>query len=337
MDRRLHPEHHLLGDALKAMEPLGLLFRVLRQEARDGAQRAGAVVGLQVGKRHVRYLAEVKRGLRPATLGAVVHQLRARANPLLVADHVTPPLADALRTEGIEFIDAAGNAFLNRPPLLVFVKGQRPTDQQPILERRRAFQPTGLQVLFALLARPELAARPYREIAVNAGVAHGTVGWVMAELPALGYVADVGGRRRLINGERLLGQWTEAYARTLRPRLLLGRFRGELEGLDERAATRKEDLLLGGELAAARMTRHLRPGTATFYAQAIDPKVVLGLVLRADTEGNVDFRRRFWAFPGEQPRLAPTLLVYADLLAIGDARCLETAQLLRGPLLDRLI
>jgi len=338
MDKALRAEHRLLADALKALEPLGLRFRVLRQETRGGDPRAAAVVGLRFGGRDIRYVAEVKRGLRPATLGAVIHQLRALpANPLLVADHVTPPLADALRTEEIEFIDAAGNAFLNRPPLLVFVKGQRPAGQQPIPERGRAFRATGLQVLFALLARPELVARPYREIAVNAGVAHGTVGWVMAELPGMGYLADVGGRRRLINGERLLGQWTEAYARTLRPRLLLGRFRGELKGLGARRAMWKEELLLGGELAAARLTRHLRPGTATFYAQAIDPKVVLGLVLRADAEGNVDFRRRFWTFPGEKPRLVPTLLVYADLLAIGDARCLETAQFLQGQLLDRLV
>jgi len=338
MDKALQAEHHLLADALKALEPLGLRFQVLRRRARDGVPRAEAVLGLRFGGRDIRYVAEVKRGLRPATLGAVIHQLRALpAHPLLVADHVTPPLADALRTKGIEFIDAAGNAFLNRPPLLVFVKGQRPAGQQPIPERGRAFQATGLQVLFALLARPELVARPYREIAVNAGVAHGTVGWVMAELPGMGYLADIAGRRRLINGERLLGQWTEAYARTLRSRLLLGRFRGELEGLGARGTKWKEELLLGGELAAARLTRHLRPGTATFYAQTIDPKVVLGLVLRADAEGNVDFRRRFWTFPGEKPRLVPTLLVYADLLAIGDARCLETAQFLHGQLLDRLV
>jgi hypothetical protein len=186
------------------------------------------------------------------------------------------------------------------------------------------------------LARPELVGRPYRAIAVAAGVAHGTVGWVMAELPALGYVAKVGGRRRLVNGQRLLDQWTEAYARTLRPRLLLGRFRGEIDELYARTDQWQEDLLVGGELAAARLTRHLRPGTATFYTQAIDPKVIVQLVLRADAEGNVDFRRRFWTFLAEDPRLTPTLLVYADLLATGDARCLETAQLLRGPLLARL-
>jgi hypothetical protein len=109
-----------------------------------------------------------------------------------------------------------------------------------------------------------------------------------------------------------------------------------METLDDRTAKWQEDLLTGGELAAARLTRHLRPGTATFYTQAIDPKVIVKLVLRADAGGNVEFRRQFWTFPGEEPHLTPTLLVYADLLATGDARCLETAQLLRGPLLARL-
>ena len=338
VDKIGQPEQRLLAEALKTMEPLGLHFRVLRQEVRNGAHRADADIGLRFGGCNIRYLVEVKRGLRPATLGAVTHQLAThKGNPLLVTDHVTPPLADALRAQGVEFIDAAGNAFLNQPPLLVFVKGQRPTDEGLAPERGRAFQATGLQVLFALLARPELVARPYREIAPAAGVAHGTVGWVMAELPGLGYLAEVGGRRRLINGERLLDRWTEAYARTLRPKLLLGRFRGDMAALHARTAQWPGGLLIGGELAAARLTRHLRPGTATLYAQAIDPRVLLKLVLKVDADGNVDFRRRFWDFPGEEAQLTPTVLVYADLLAIGDARCLETAQLLRGQLLARLV
>jgi hypothetical protein len=336
MDKRRQFEKHLLANAVKAMEPLGLQFRVLKQEER-GEGRPDATLGLRFGGPELRYHAEVKRGLRPATLGAVIHQLRAYGgNPLLVTDHVTPPLADALRAQGIEFIDAAGNAFLNREPLLVFVKGQRPTEEAPALERGRAFQATGLQVLFALLARPELVTRPYREIAVAAGVAHGTVGWVMAELPGLAYVAKIGGRRRLINGERLLDRWTEAYARTLRPKLLLGRYRGDLGAL-QRTTEWPGGVLIGGELAAARLTRHLRPGTATLYAPAVDPKILLQLVLKADPDGNVDLRRRFWNFTAEETQLTPNLLVYADLLAIGDARCLETAQLLRGPLVARLI
>jgi hypothetical protein len=47
----------------------------------------------------------------------------------------------------------------------------------------------------------------------------------------------------------------------------------------------------------------------------------------------VEILRRFWQFGNPDPELAPTLLVYADLLAIGDARCLETAKLLYDQIL----
>jgi len=42
---------------------------------------------------------------------------------------------------------------------------------------------------------------------------------------------------------------------------------------------------------------------------------------------------RTHAFENPEPALVPTLLVYADLLAIGDARCLETAKLLYDQIL----
>jgi hypothetical protein len=334
VDRDRH--ERLIAAAAKAMEPLGLRFRV-RKERTGRHGRHDVSLCLRFGGRDILYLAEAKRALRPATLGAVTLQLRAHGRtPLLVTEHVTPPLADALRTQGIEFIDGAGNAFLNQPPLFVFVKGQRPAELRSTVERGRAFRATGLQVLFVLLARPGLVARPYREVAAAAGVAHGTVGWVMAELPGLGYVAEIGGRRRLVNGERLLDRWTEAYARTLRPKLLLGRYRGDVARL-QRTTEWPDGVLIGGELAAARLTRNLRPGSATLYAQAVDPRVLLKLVLKADIDGNIDFRRRFWNLPADETQLTPPLLVYADLLAVGDARCIETAQLLRDPLVARLV
>ena len=91
----------------------------------------------------------------------------------------------------------------------------------------RAFQPTGLQVLFALLCNPERINRPYRKLAVLADVAHGTVGWVIPDLQQQGFVADLKGKRgtrRMFQLERLLAQWVDAYARQLRPRLLIGRY-----------------------------------------------------------------------------------------------------------------
>src|SRR5262245_91499 len=90
MDMVEHPEGQLLASAARAMEPLGLQLRILKPQARAGNGRPDATVGVRFGGRQLRYAAGVKRGLRPATLGPVVHQLRAWPGPsLLVADYIT--------------------------------------------------------------------------------------------------------------------------------------------------------------------------------------------------------------------------------------------------------
>ena len=42
----------------------------------------------------------------------------------------------------------------------------------------------------------------------------------------------------------------------------------------------------------------------------------------------MEIYRRFWTFAGDDPTLAPEPLVYADLMATGDGRCMETAKLI---------
>lgn len=324
-------EPTLLDAALNAARAFGLAAEVVQRDPQLGRMRADALVRIRHGGQEILYAAEVKRGLRPATLGATLHQLeRLGEQALLVADYITPPMAEELKARGVAFLDAAGNAYLDRPPLLIWVKGQRPPEAWHGAARGagRAFQASGLQVIFALLCHPEWADRPYRDIAAAAGVAHGTVGWVMAELPKLGFVADVQGKRRLLQRERLLQQWAEAYARTLRPRLVLGRYRTETIDWWKTLNPLKYGLILGGEPAAARLTKHLRPGAITLYGERAEPRLTLDFGLRPDPNGNVEILRRFWKFDAAPPELAPAPLVYADLLATGDARCIETAKLL---------
>ena len=130
----------------------------------------------------------------------------------------------------------------------------------------------------------------------------------------------------MVQAERLLQQWVEAYARTLRPKLVLGRYKAE--GLDwwEKVDPLKYGLTMGGEGAAARLTHYLRPGTLTFFGEKVDPRFLIDHRLRTDPGGEVEILRRFWNFDNKDPAMTPTLLVYADLLAIGDARCLDTAK-----------
>jgi hypothetical protein len=315
---------------------LGIDAEVERRQPKLGRAQADALIRVRHGDQEILYAAEVKPGLRPAFLGAVLQQLeRLGEQALLVTDYVTPQLADELRARRVAFMDTAGNAYLDRPPLLVWVKGQRPAKRTAAQTAGRVFQTGGLQVIFALLCDPERTNLPYREIAKLAGVAHGTVGWLMAELPRLGFIAEVGGKRRLLQPERLLQQWVEAYARTLRLRLVIGRYRTEKLDWWETIDPLKYGLVIGGEGAAARLTNFLRPGTLTFYGPTPEPRFLLDHRLRTDPAGGVEVLRRFWHFENDNPALAPTLLVYADLLAIGDARCLETAKRLYDDIFAR--
>src|SRR3990170_4270570 len=339
MDKHLLAmDRTLLDAALTRLAAWGLAAEIVTLEPMLGRGRVDALVRIRRGGQEILYAVEIKRGLRPATLGGVLLQLERQGDiALLVADHVTPPLAQELKTRGVAFIDAAGNAYLDRPPLFNWVKGEKPlTRLEAPRETGRAFRASGLRVLFTLLCDPALVDRPYREIAQRAGVAHGTVGWVMAEMPKIGYVAQVGGKRRLMQPERLLQQWVDAYARTLRPKLLLGRYRAETLDWWATLDPLNYGLVLGGEAAAARLTKILRPGTLTFYGPKAEPRLLLDRRLKPDPAGNVEFLKRFWAFENDPLEIAPAVLVYADLLATGDARCLEAAKQLEGGILARL-
>lgn len=331
-------EADLLEAALTAGRAHGLDWKVIALPPGGRAPRqADTKLRLRHGGQETIYHVEIKRVLRPAAMGAVLAQLRELTAPaLLVTDYVTPPMAEKLRDKGVQFIDAAGNAFLDTPPLLVWVKGQQPANMPKTGDMRgRAFQVTGLKVLFALLCKPELVEQPYREIARLAGVAHGTVGWVMPELPKLGFMGTLHGRRRLLNGPQLMQQWVEAYAQRLRPKLRLERWQAKTLDWTANVDATRYGLLLGGEPAARRLTGHLRPGTATFYGARVNRQLMIDQHLRPDPNGNVEIMRRFWKFDGETAGQVPDVLVYADLLAIGDERCLETAKEMYGGIAAR--
>lgn len=337
MDR--HPQH-LIARALDAARKQGLTATILKEGPPLGRTQADALVEVAFGAERVLYAAEAKTTVTNATLGAVVHGLgRLGEQALLITEYVTPPLADKLREQRIAFIDTAGNAYLERPPLLIWIKGQRPAGKPAAAEAGRAFQPGGLQLLFILLADPEAVNRPYRELARMAGVAHGTVGWVMTDLQQLGYVHRAPHKqraRRLFNKRKLLGQWTEAYARLLRPRMLLQRYYiATLDGWRDWKLG-EHNAAWGGEPAAAILTGYLRPGELTIYGDK-NPGMLAARqkFIKEPAPGRtapVEIRKMFWTLPKDPDHLdvVPPLLVYADLLATGDPRCIETAGLIRN-------
>ncbi|MEV8521369.1 type IV toxin-antitoxin system AbiEi family antitoxin [Dyella marensis] len=306
--------------------------------ATRGNHHPDAWLQVQYGGRTADYVAEIKTRLRPANLGLAIHQVgQCGPRGLLVADYVTPPMAEELQRQGVPFIDTAGNAYLPAPAFLIWVKGQRPAAEAEAQKPGgRAFTAAGLQVLFALLCEPAWIELPYRELAARAGVAHGTIGGVLAELPALGFAITVGKRRRLTHGDALLQQWIDAYIRTLRPKLVRQRYRAQALTWATADDAQAHQLLLGGEAAAAQLTGYLRPQTVTFYGEKPDARFLAEHRLLPDPDGNVELLGRFWNFPTEPAGLAPDVLIYADLMTLGDARATETANLLHERIIDRL-
>ncbi len=329
-------EYELL-DAVLALTPkLGVTADIEQREVKTADGHVDALVRIGRGRQARVYAAEVKKGLRPATLGAVLHQIEGTGKPaLLITDYATPPLAEKLKARNIAFLDAAGNAYLNQPPIYVWIKGERPEDKPPADKvTGRAFQASGLKVLFALLCHPEWVAEPYREIARLAGVAHGTVGWVMADLPKLGFLAEINGERRLLQPELLLKRWAEAYARTLRPKLVIDRLRTDEQRWWAKLKPEKYKLEIGAEVAAERLTKVLRPETVTLYGKKTNPRLLIDYKLRRDPNGPVEILQRFWNFQAPAKGFTPYPLIYADLLNIGDARCLEAANVIYERVVD---
>lgn len=346
LDKILTPEKETLRTAIKAAQSHGLAIELIKKAPQIKHQQANLVARVRHGEQETLYQVECKRNLRPATLGVTLHQIDRLGQPaMLITDYVAPDLAEALKERGISFLDAAGNAYIKQANLLIWIKGQKPATKATVISAGRAFQPTGLQVIFTLLSNPQAINLSYRELAKMAGVAHGTVGWVMPDLQQLGFVRDLQGKRgtrRLFQHERLLNQWADAYARVLRPRTLIGRYYiADFEGWKNWPIA-EHGALWGSEPASAILTDYLRPGELTLYAEKMPSLLAARQKFMKSAEPNhmaaVEVRRRFWNFPGtpEHANVAPPLLVYADLLATGDARCIETAKMIYDAYIVRL-
>lgn len=135
----------------------------------------------------------------------------------------------------------------------------------------------------------------------------------------------------------------DAYARQLRPRLLIGRYYvPTLTGWRDWPLA-QYGALWGGEPAGALLTDYLRPGELTIYVDKLPgPLVAQQKFLKTPEPGHtavVDVRRKFWNFPDDAGRtdVTPPVLVYADLLATGDGRCIETAKMVYDAHVARLL
>lgn len=303
--------------------------------------RPDRLIRIVIGGKELKYYVEIKTVVTKAQrLLLLVHRHKLTHPPFVIARHVNTEMAEELRQNGLEFIDTAGNAFINQPPVYIFIKGNRPPEIIGPATVKRAFKAAGLRMIYGFMCNPGLEKKTYREIATATGVALGTVNWIMKELKELGFLIDMGKLgMKLMQKENLLQRWVTAYPEQLRPKQHLGRYRGE-PGWWQQKRLDPQRAQWGGEVAAARLTQYLKPELITIYATAQHlNQLLLENRLKTDITGDVEILERFWrpADTKQHEDLVHPILVYADLLATGNQRNIDTARMIHEQHIIRLI
>jgi hypothetical protein len=349
-------EADLSGMAVDALYKETGLRLITNNNVLNSDHRYEAILAIE-GYENLRFTAEVRRWAQQLNFGALVNEVNQKPGKgILVADYVNPKMADRLRELDVPFIDTAGNAYINEKSLYVFIKGNKNRAQANGIKEQgapatgRAFQPTGIKVVYTLMRNPQLVTASYRDIANIAGVALGTVARVINDLKQAGYLIEYGKKqRRLKNRKQLLHKWVAAYLEKLRPKLYLGAFTTENEYWWRDADIVDYKARWGGEVAAAKMTGHLKAEKITIYMHKEGGnKLLAENRLHKHPKGNIQIYRTFWQEDREVNDRSNSILsdtaktldcvdpmiVYADLLATGDQRNLQTAKIIHHKKLD---
>lgn len=258
---------------------------------------------------------------------------------LVVGPRLHPSSAETLRARGLWYIDGAGNAYLrHQGGLLIDVRGRRSAvSAQPGTlgdglhsdGPRNPFTPKRAQVVCVLLDAPQLVDAPLRAIAASAGVSVGMAKETMDTLRTTGFFEHLGSRRRLVRTDELLDLWAAAYPGGLGRANKLLVASGDIHTW---SASDGLAVAVSGEQALPDEIRN--PESLMLYVDTPAPGLPADLLIHnrwhRDPHGSIVIRKLFWRnLPDEQPGLAPTALIYADLLASREPRQVEVAHLMR--------
>lgn len=268
-------------------------------------------------------------------------RLVASAKPpprLVLAPHVGRPIADRFEQAGINFMDLAGNCYisLNGGQYIARVRGQRAAVPPTAQKGMRA---PAYRALFALLAKPALAAAPIRELSAAAGVSRQAATDIRGRLAEMGIIfkkhRGFGWHpNRVDDAMDLL---VSGYATTLRPAMMVDRYRTR----DADPAKRELDLMRvlrkgrchfqwGGGAAADRLIHHYHGPLTVMHVKNPPTDLAARLGALRDPQGPLVVL----GYPGpcgehgETPDTAHPLLVYCELLVEGSDRARETAGLI---------
>ncbi len=281
----------------------------------------------------LKFTAEVVPIVNKTNLGIIKNRLDRLDNvPLLITLPANNETIELLKNLNVNFIDAAGNAYIRVPPLYINIKGQKITTENNFTANNTGiFQTAGLLIIFTLLCNPRLERNTFREIADMANVAVGTVHVTMKQLEKHGFlIIDEFQNKKLVNKKKLLKDWVLGYPAKIKPKYFAGKYQIDNPEIIKTIDLKYFGALLGGETAAAQLTNYLRPFIHMLYLEDKLGEFILRNRLKKNLNGNIEIVKKFWNFTDDNEinNLVPAILIYTDLMTTGDPRNIETANII---------
>jgi hypothetical protein len=252
-------------------------------------------------------------------INALISQIKSMpAKAILFADFVNPVMAEKFRQRSIPFVDCAGNLSIKDKHFNFYVKGKKISRIRNKRVRGRAFNAAGLKLIFAVFNQPKFLHASYRDISNKINIALGSVGPVIDDLYASGYILD-DGERRLVNKKRLFERWVDGYLEKLRPKQILACYTCDDKSWWKNADPAQFHGVWGGEVIVAKATPFMMPETISLYflSDVKQKEFADYYGLRKDDEGEVCVYKNFWSpsYAGDDNinGLSP-MIVYADIV-----------------------
>jgi hypothetical protein len=234
---------------------------------------------------------------------------------ILFADFINPVMAEKFHRRSISFVDCVGNLYIKDKQFNFYVKGKKPSNLRTKRVRGRAFNTAGLKLIFAMFSQPKFLYATYRDISREVNIALGSVGPVMDDLYASGYILD-DGQRRLVNKNRLFERWVDGYLEKLRPKQILACYTAEDENWWKNADPAEFRGVWGGEVVIAKSTPFMVPETISLYFKSDEDARGFASQhgLREDNEGDVCCYKTFWPQQSGGPEDISPMIMYADIV-----------------------
>jgi len=288
-----------------------------------------------LGIKNEQFIVVAKSAVRTSNQGLIMSQLEdmkshSKRPIILIAEYISKNATEELKDRGFNYIDIAGNAFIKYNDLVVFIEGQKKAKKEKT-NQSRAFQEAGLKILFHLLYKPEHLQDSYRKIAEKADVSIGSVSNVMAELEELNFLLKTNDKRVLKNTNELLERWIVEFNAVLRPRIVRKRMRfvdpdGQRNWKQLDTQSNDGVILWGGEPGGALLTNNLRPEQFVIFTDLELSELAKKFRLVPGENGEIEVLQKFWKNDLGNDKIAPALLIYADLINSGFGRNIETAK-----------